>query len=47
MTLLDNDHFLTELSKLFQKARVGGPQAVTITLKHCKPWILILGFIVL
>ncbi|VDK59346.1 unnamed protein product [Anisakis simplex] len=34
MTLLENDNFLVELAKLFQKARVGGPQAVSITLKH-------------
>ena len=36
MPLLENDHFLVELGKLFQKSRVGGPQAVIITLKHCK-----------
>ncbi|VDN38827.1 unnamed protein product [Gongylonema pulchrum] len=34
MTLLDNDHFLAELSKLFQKARLSGPRAITITLSR-------------
>ncbi|VDM44520.1 unnamed protein product [Toxocara canis] len=34
MALLENDHFLVELAKMFPKARLGGSQAVTITLKH-------------
>uniref|UniRef100_A0A0M3IB22 Signal recognition particle 14 kDa protein n=2 Tax=Ascaris TaxID=6251 RepID=A0A0M3IB22_ASCLU len=34
MTLLENEHFLVELAKMFQRARLGGPQSVTITLKH-------------
>ncbi|EFO17268.1 hypothetical protein LOAG_11231 [Loa loa] len=33
MTLLDNDHFLVELAKLFQKCRTS-TQRITITLKH-------------
>ncbi|MFH4977464.1 hypothetical protein AB6A40_004173 [Gnathostoma spinigerum] len=34
MSRFDNDRFLVELSKMFQKSRLGGPQAVTITLKY-------------
>lgn len=36
MTLLENDGFLVELNKLFQRARLGGPGAVYITMKNCK-----------
>uniref|UniRef100_A0A0R3S1E3 Signal recognition particle 14 kDa protein n=1 Tax=Elaeophora elaphi TaxID=1147741 RepID=A0A0R3S1E3_9BILA len=34
MTLLDNDHFLVELAKLFQKCRTSNQHNITITLKH-------------
>ncbi|VIO99493.1 Uncharacterized protein BM_BM3580 [Brugia malayi] len=34
MTLLDNDHFLVELAKLFQKCRTSTQHTITITLKH-------------
>uniref|UniRef100_A0A915Q3W1 Signal recognition particle 14 kDa protein n=1 Tax=Setaria digitata TaxID=48799 RepID=A0A915Q3W1_9BILA len=34
MTLLDNDHFLVELAKLFQKSRTSPQYPITITLKH-------------
>ncbi|VDM93578.1 unnamed protein product [Onchocerca ochengi] len=34
MTLLDNDHFLVELAKLFQKCRTSNQHTITITLKH-------------
>uniref|UniRef100_A0A914VJ97 Signal recognition particle 14 kDa protein n=1 Tax=Plectus sambesii TaxID=2011161 RepID=A0A914VJ97_9BILA len=41
MTLLDNDHFLTELGKMFQRSRMGGAGSVSITMKrydgHTKP----------
>uniref|UniRef100_A0AC34QLI2 Signal recognition particle 14 kDa protein n=1 Tax=Panagrolaimus sp. JU765 TaxID=591449 RepID=A0AC34QLI2_9BILA len=34
MTRLENDKFLEELKILFQKPKVGGSQAVSITMKH-------------
>ncbi|MCP9260808.1 hypothetical protein DINM_003960 [Dirofilaria immitis] len=36
MTLLDNDHFLVELAKLFQKCRTSSQNTITLTLKHCE-----------
>uniref|UniRef100_A0A914PEZ9 Signal recognition particle 14 kDa protein n=1 Tax=Panagrolaimus davidi TaxID=227884 RepID=A0A914PEZ9_9BILA len=33
MTLLENDKFLTELTTLFQKPKLGGSQSVSITMK--------------
>uniref|UniRef100_A0A7E4VFY5 Signal recognition particle 14 kDa protein n=1 Tax=Panagrellus redivivus TaxID=6233 RepID=A0A7E4VFY5_PANRE len=33
MTLLDNDKFLSELGKLFQRPKLGGSQSVSITMK--------------
>ena len=35
MTRYDNDHFLEELKKLFQKPKLGGSQSVAITMKSC------------
>jgi len=41
MTLLDNEHFLTELPKFFHRSRTGGPGSVVVTMKrydgHTKP----------
>uniref|UniRef100_A0AC34GXC9 Signal recognition particle 14 kDa protein n=1 Tax=Panagrolaimus sp. ES5 TaxID=591445 RepID=A0AC34GXC9_9BILA len=33
MTLLDNDKFLSELTTLFQKPKLGGSESVSITMK--------------
>lgn len=42
MTNLTHEQFLAELGKLFMASRLGGPGAVSVTLKHCKCRLLIL-----
>ncbi len=37
MTLLENEAFLAELGKLFERSKGGGPKTLSITMKRCMP----------